>query len=121
MSNPKPFKFTPASFLFFLLICVCVGWFIGKSLRKSPSSSNNTTKSTSSNYSSSSCVGTESCINKVRENFNNTGKQILSEEYLDNGRFGISFLDARRGETYNARVTTDCNCNLIDVNVSIMR
>lgn len=67
------------------------------------------------------CSGDRSCISKVRENFNNSGKQILGEEYLENGKFGISFLDPSRGEAYNAVVTTDCNCGLTDVDVSVMR
>ena len=65
--------------------------------------------------------GDESCIDKVRENFTNTGKQILGEEYLDNGQFGISFLDASRGQAYNSKVSTDCNCKVINVDISIMR
>lgn len=81
-------------------------------------------KSSSNNNSSStesiSCVGDKGCITKVRQNFNNTGKRILGEEYLENGKFGISFLDPNRGETYNAVVTTDCNCGLTDVDVSVM-
>jgi len=67
------------------------------------------------------CVGfgNESCIDKVRERF--TGKNILGEQYLGDGQFGISFLDASRGETYNAKVSTDCNCKILNVNVEIMR
>jgi uncharacterized protein (DUF2147 family) len=75
-----------------------------------------------SSSESSNCTGDgdRSCITKVRQNFNNTGKQILGEKYLENGKFGISFLDPSRGETYNAVVTTDCNCVLTDVNVSVI-
>ena len=67
------------------------------------------------------CVGfgNESCIDKVRERF--TGKNILGEQYLGDGQFGISFLDASRGESYNAKVSTDCNCKILNVNVEIMR
>ena len=70
---------------------------------------------------SNPCYGNENCIAKVRNNFKNTGKQILGEQYLGDGKFGISFLDASRGEAYNAYVSTDCNCNVTNVNVSIMR
>lgn len=70
---------------------------------------------------SSSCIGNQGCINNVRLNFENSGKQILGEEYLGDGLFGISFLDARRGVSANAKVTTDCNCNIINVDVSLMR
>ena len=67
------------------------------------------------------CYGNESCISKIRENFSNTGKTILGEEYLGNGKFGISFMDAQHGDAYNATVTTDCNCNVTNVNVSTIR
>jgi hypothetical protein len=76
-------------------------------------------KSSTSNLSS--CVGNQSCISNVRSNFKNSGKQILGEDYLGEGRFGISFLDARRGLTANAKVTTDCNCNVLNVDVSVIR
>ena len=65
--------------------------------------------------------GNQNCINKVRDNFTNSGKQILGEEYLNNGQFGISFLDPSIGQTFNSKVSTDCNCNIINVQVSIMR
>jgi hypothetical protein len=67
------------------------------------------------------CVGfgNESCLDKVRERF--TGKNILSEKYLGDGQFGISFLDASRGESYNAKVSTDCNCKILNLDVEIMR
>jgi hypothetical protein len=67
------------------------------------------------------CIGNQGCISNVRLNFENSGKQILGEEYLGDGKFGISFLDARRGLSANAKVTTDCNCNLINIDVSVMR
>jgi hypothetical protein len=69
------------------------------------------------------CVGfgNESCIDRVRENFINSGNIILGEEYLDNGQFGISFLDPSRGQSYNSKVSTDCNCKIINVVVSVMR
>ena len=80
--------------------------------------------SNSSNLEAKGCtgVGNQSCIDKVRQNFNNTGKTILGEEYLDNGRFGISFLDAQYpSAAYNARIYTDCNCNITNVDVSTVK
>ena len=76
---------------------------------------------------SNDCLGTgnESCINQVRQNFTNTGKTILGETYLGDGRFGISFLDVQNmrngidNGTYEAAVSTDCNCNLTKVQVSL--
>jgi hypothetical protein len=68
------------------------------------------------------CVGfgDESCIDKVRDRFNSTGKNILGEQYLGNGQFGISFLD-QSGGTYNAKVSTDCKCDILNVRISVMR
>jgi hypothetical protein len=40
---------------------------------------------------------------------------------LGDGQFGISFLDASRGESYNAKVSTDCNCKILNLDVEIMR
>ena len=92
------------------------------------SNKNNSYNSNSSSTNSSTdsqrkepCYGSESCIQKVRENFRNTGKQILSEQYLGQGRFGITFLDPSRGEAYNADVSTDCNCNVSNVHVSVVQ
>jgi hypothetical protein len=67
-----------------------------------------------------SCIGNENCISKVRERFKNTGKNILGEEYIGNGIFGISFIDDQYTDTYNAKVSTDCNCNVINIDVSIV-
>jgi hypothetical protein len=75
----------------------------------------------SSIRNSENCIGNEGCISKVRENFISTGKTILGEEYIGNGKFGISFMDSQRPGAYNATVTTDCNCNVTDVNVSTIR
>lgn len=63
-------------------------------------------------------VGNESCIDNVRERFSTTGKTILNEKYLGGGVFGIDFLDINRGVNASARVSTDCNCEVIDVSVS---
>lgn len=83
---------------------------------------NNSSTYRQSNSNTENCFGTENCISKVRENFNNTGKTILGEEYLGNGKFGISFMDSQHpGAAYNATVKTDCNCNVLDVNVSTIR
>jgi len=67
------------------------------------------------------CYGSENCVDKVRNNFRNAGKQILSEEYLGRGKFGITFLDPLRGEAYNADVSTDCNCIISNVRVTIVQ
>jgi hypothetical protein len=98
-----------------LIILFVFGKIIGNS--KKSSYSNSSSKSSSS----SNCIGNQECISNVRLNFTNTGKQILSEQYLGNGIFGISFLDSRRGVAANAKVTTDCNCNVTNVNVSTIR
>ncbi len=93
-------------------------------------SSNNTSSKNSSTESNSTeikkekkCVGSKNCITSVRRNFVNTGKQILGEEYLGEGQFGISFMDISKGSSYNtfnSVVTTDCDCNIINVVVNPM-
>jgi hypothetical protein len=78
---------------------------------------------TEENVPNNGCVGfgNESCIDRVKENFTNTGKQILGEQYIGNGQFGISFLDPSKGQTFNSQVSTDCNCKIINVSVQVMR
>ncbi|MDU0808025.1 hypothetical protein [Aquirufa regiilacus] len=66
-------------------------------------------------------LGTDVCIDKVRLNFENTGKTILGEEYLGNGNFGISFIDRNKPGSYSARVSTDCECGITNVQVSNLR
>jgi len=95
-----------------------------KNSNDSPSTekkSNSGSGSNSSKSNSTSCIGNQGCISNVRTNFRSSGKQILGEEYLGNGIFGISFLDPQRGEAYNAKVYTDCNCGIKNVSVSMMR
>lgn len=65
--------------------------------------------------------GDERCIQSVRDFLNNKGYRILGEEYIDNGIFGISYLDASRGEAYNINIITDCDCNIISTRKSIIR
>jgi hypothetical protein len=82
--------------------------------------------STNSNYGNSitnesRCYGDQNCITKIRDNFTSSGKMILGEEYLGNGKFGISFMDSRNAGAYNAKITTDCNCDLTDVDISPIR
>ncbi len=96
-------------------------FLIGSILNKKNENNSTNTINSSSSINKGSCSGSESCIDKVRQNFTNTGKQILSEHYLGNGKFGISFLDISRGQTYNSEVSTDCNCNILNVNVHLMR
>ena len=67
-----------------------------------------------------SCVGfgNQDCISQVRLNLTNSGKQILNESYLGEGVFKISCLDPSRGKIFNLTITTDCNCQLINVKIS---
>lgn len=70
--------------------------------------------------SKKSCVGfgNQDCISQVRLNLTNSGKQILNESYLGDGVFKITSLDPSRGITFNSTITTDCNCQLINVKIS---
>ena len=67
------------------------------------------------------CIGNQECISKVRTHFSNTGKTILGEQYLGNGRFGISFIDSEHPDAFNATINTDCNCEITNVDVSNIR
>lgn len=90
----------------------------------STSSDNNSTSSNSKSnttQNSEKCVGNRGCISAVRDRFKNTGKSILGEEYLEDGKFGISFMDGQHPGAYNAVVFTDCNCNITNVDVSTIR
>jgi hypothetical protein len=79
-------------------------------------------KNKSYGSSSQSCIGNEGCISQVRSNFSNTGKTNLGEQYLGDGKFGILFLDSQHyGDSYNATVSTDCNCNVSVGSVSTVQ
>lgn len=75
------------------------------------------------NSASNDCTGfgNQGCIEKIRSNFGNTGKNILEERYLGDGRFSISFMDSQYPGAYTARISTDCNCNITSTNVSTIR
>ena len=87
-------------------------------LSKTSNNHNPSVKSKQLNNETQNCTGTKSCIDKVRESFTNTGKTILGEEYLDNGNFGISFMDSQHPGAFNSTVSTDCNCNIVNANVT---
>jgi len=89
---------------------------LGKEDRKSSSS-----RHERNNSETQSCIGNEGCISKVRENFSNSGKTILGEQYLGNGKFGISFMDSQHPGAFNSTVYTDCNCAITNVSVSTIR
>lgn len=91
------------------------------SKNEAPKSESNVSTQEKESKKETPCIGSENCITFIRNNFRNTGKQILGEQYLGQGQFGISFLDINRGQAFNANVTTDCNCELINVHISIMR
>jgi hypothetical protein len=69
------------------------------------------------------CTGTgnEGCISMIRKQLAKTGKNILGEQYLGNGIFGISFMDSQHPGVYDATISTDCNCNIIDTKVKAVR
>ncbi len=72
----------------------------------------------SNSSDNSNCVGNSSCISNIRSNFTSTNKTILNESYLDKGEFKITALDVQRGVTFNATISTDCNCNITNIDVS---
>ncbi len=107
--------------LFFVLIAFGSDESKKTNSTNSSTSTGNSSSGTNQSQRITPCYGTENCISAVRLNFRNTGKQILGEQYLGRGKFGISFLDPNRGEAYNADVSTDCNCIVTNVYVSVMR
>jgi hypothetical protein len=71
------------------------------------------------NYNvNNNCTGNANCINRIRENFNSTNKVILNESYEGNGKFKITALDSKRGVTFNAFISTDCNCEITNTDIS---
>lgn len=62
-------------------------------------------------------AGNEGCISKIRINFAQTGKNILAEKYLGEGKFGIAFMDSQHPGAYDAIVTTDCKCEIVDISI----
>lgn len=79
--------------------------------------------SDSNSNSSQECTttGTRACIDQVRSNFTKSGKTILGEKYLDNGIFGITFMDSKHPGAFTAKVYTDCKCNITNVDVNTIR
>ena len=59
--------------------------------------------------------GSRDCISKIRENFKNSNKIIIAEQYEGDGIFQVQFI-AVPG-TYNAYIRTDCNCEIADIKV----
>lgn len=123
--SKQPKSYTVSNVLIFLFISILVlsiFKMVHETNQKNISSSVNK-ESNNSALDINNCVGVgdQSCIDRVRQNFNNTGKTILGEEYLGDGRFGISFMDRQYAGAYNATVSTDCNCNVTNSNVTTVR
>lgn len=93
-------------FILFIAITVLIGGF---------------SKNKNSIASDCTGAGNENCIESVRTSLTNTGKTILGEQYLGNGRFGVSFMDSQHPGAYNATISTDCKCNITNSNVSTIR
>ena len=110
----KSFKFS-IQHIFVGALILFVLWCLGSFIDNKDSSKIN------DGAGNCSGVGSQSCIDKVRQNFTRTGKTILAEEYLGDGRFGISFMDSQHPGAYNATISTDCNCNITNSNVSTIR
>jgi uncharacterized protein (DUF2147 family) len=116
----KYFSFDFLMIIIYVPLVLLISWKGFKEYKPEKIESN---KKNESNKLKEGCqgFGNEGCISKVRDNFISTGKQILGEEYLGNGQFGISFFDPTRGQTYNSKISTNCNCEILNVDVNIMR
>ena len=105
-----------SGYLIFLLVfsILVIVSLINEKIKTLNNSNINTIKSDPTKL----CFGNESCIDNIRINFTNSGKQILNESYLNNGIFKITGLDPSKGVTFNSTISTDCNCKLINVRIS---
>jgi len=61
--------------------------------------------------------GSQNCITEIRQIFQNTGKDIIGEQYEGDGIFQIQFIEYGRG-TFNAYIRTDCECEIAHINVT---
>jgi uncharacterized protein (DUF2147 family) len=114
----NPFKFI---FIAIVIIglSIKIGSKIGSTLRTDRANSNSSNSNIESlEVSKTECIGNQSCITEVRSNFTSTNKTILNESYEGDGKFKITALDPQRGVTFNATVKTDCNCTILDVQIS---
>lgn len=104
--------------IFTLGIC---GYIIINNLDIKIGTTKNLAKNQQNNSEQCIGVGSEICIDKVRLNFENTNKTILGEEYLGNGEFGFTFIDRNHPGAFTAKINTDCNCSITNVQVSTIR
>ena len=64
------------------------------------------------------CIGNENCLNEVRIILKNTYKATLQDEkYLGDGMFHVVFVDLEHQKVFNSTIYTDCNCEIIDVDL----
>ena len=104
----------PKKIIVFLLIMFAIGGVFGLI------SNNSSIRSvTPSSETSEGCSGNgdRSCINKIRSNFKNSGKDIIGEQYDGDGIFQIQFIEYGRG-SFNAYVRMDCECEIAHINVT---
>ena len=104
------FKMLSKSSVFYFISFIAITLFFG-----------GFSKNNNSIASDCTGAGNENCIESVRTSLTNTGKTILGEQYLGNGRFGVSFMDSQHPGAYNATISTDCKCNITSSNVSTIR
>jgi len=104
----------PRKFIVFLLIMIAIGVVFGLISNNSslPSLTPN-----SDTLEGCSGNGDRSCINKIRSNFKNSGKDIIGEQYDGEGIFQIQFIEYGRG-TFNAYLRMDCECEIDHINVT---
>lgn len=104
----------PKKIIVFLLIMFAIGGVFGFL-----SNNSSLPSVTSSSETSEGCSGNgdRSCVNKIRSNFKNSGKDIIGEQYDGDGIFQIQFIEYGRG-SFNAYVRMDCECEIAYINVT---
>ncbi len=104
----------PKKIIVFLLIMFAIGGVFGLI-----SNNSSLPSVTPSSETSEGCLGNgdRSCINKIRSNFKNSGKDIIGEQYDGDGIFQIQFIEYGRG-SFNAYVRMDCECEIAHINVT---
>jgi hypothetical protein len=105
----------------FIFILGLLGYLMSKNLDIQTGTTKNIANGQKNNSEPCIGVGSELCIDKVRLNFENTNKTILGEEYLGNGQFGFTFIDGNHPGAFTAKINTDCNCAITNVQVSTVR
>jgi len=65
------------------------------------------------------CIGTSDCIYQVKQKLRGSKKRIVMLDYAGGGKFFVMGSDLTRNVDFEAIYYTDCNCKIIDVDMTI--